>query len=230
MTTTAERDDVQEQLCARIDELERDKEVLAAQLDRAEVERDGLNEQLGKSERRAEYESESFRILCHAIQRLEEIVGIDTGGYNGPGPAIGEVERIVRERDALAAHVEELRQRGDSLRSLHPRDAFIGAHARKRVEAWDAARSVTPTTSLARMKDERAQAIQKAVHQARMEWAKEDKAELDRLKAEWQAEAMEAMAARLWPVGMIGKGEERTALLLRASELRRQAEGGDHAD
>ena len=36
MTTTAERDDVQEQLCARIDELERDKEVLATQLDRAE--------------------------------------------------------------------------------------------------------------------------------------------------------------------------------------------------
>lgn len=38
MTATAERDDVQEQLCARIDELERDKEVLAAQLDRAEEE------------------------------------------------------------------------------------------------------------------------------------------------------------------------------------------------
>lgn len=99
---------VQNQLCARIDELEMEKEALAAQLDRAETERDGLNEQLGKSERRAEYESESFRIFCHAIQRLEEIVGIDTGGYNGPGPAIGEVERIVKERDALAAHVEWL--------------------------------------------------------------------------------------------------------------------------
>lgn len=38
MTATAERDDVECMLCARIDELERDKEVLAAQLDRAEEE------------------------------------------------------------------------------------------------------------------------------------------------------------------------------------------------
>ena len=38
MTITAERDAVQDQLCARIDELEREKEVLAIQLDRAEEE------------------------------------------------------------------------------------------------------------------------------------------------------------------------------------------------
>ena len=38
MTATAERDEVQEQLCARIDELERDKEVLATQVDRLEEE------------------------------------------------------------------------------------------------------------------------------------------------------------------------------------------------
>jgi hypothetical protein len=38
MTATAERDDVECMLCARIDELERDKEVLAPQLGRAEEE------------------------------------------------------------------------------------------------------------------------------------------------------------------------------------------------
>ena len=38
--TAAERDSVQDQLCARIDELEREKEVLAAQMDKAEAERD----------------------------------------------------------------------------------------------------------------------------------------------------------------------------------------------
>ena len=40
--TAVEADAVQEQLCARIDELEREKEVLVAQLDQAESERDGL--------------------------------------------------------------------------------------------------------------------------------------------------------------------------------------------
>lgn len=42
--------------------------------------------------------------------------------------------------------------------------------------------------------------------------------------ARMKAEALEGMAARLWPVGMIGKGEERNALLLRATEYRQQAE------
>ena len=45
MTATAERDAVQDQLCARIDELERDKEVLATQVDRAEEKIDSLGKQ-----------------------------------------------------------------------------------------------------------------------------------------------------------------------------------------
>jgi len=122
MTATAERDEVQEQLCARIDELERDKEVLATQVDR-------LEEELAEARR------------AQAIMR----------------------------------------------------DTF-------------------------------ATQTQQAVKRARKDWAAQGS---PWVKARWQAEAMEAMAARLWPVGMIGKGEERTALLLRASELRRQAEGGE---
>lgn len=94
-------------------------------------------------------------------------------------------ERLARmkaekERDALAAHVERLREglhhalmawhyeasQGDGIMEEH---GSTYEECRKRCDE-------TPATSLARLKDERAQAIQQAVKQARMEWAKEDKA------------------------------------------------------
>lgn len=151
-TLRQERDAVQDQLCARIDELEMEKEALAAQLDRAETERDGLNEQLGKSERRAEYESKSFRILCHAIQRLEEIVGIDSGGYNGPGPALDMIERVVAERDALAARINRLVNAGDELADELEQWSLTEQHDETDAafRSWRDARDQPAATSLAR--------------------------------------------------------------------------------
>ena len=98
------------------------------------------------------------------------------------------------ERDALAAHVDRLTDA--ALRE------GAGPMVRKAIDGG-------PATSLARMRDERAQAIQQAVKQARQEWAREDRAALARLKAEWQAEALEPQAYRL---------------MKEADELRRQAE------
>ena len=61
MTATAERDAVQDQLCARIDELERDKEVLAAQVDR-------LEEQLAM-----------LRSQADALHRIGYVLDLDPG-------------------------------------------------------------------------------------------------------------------------------------------------------
>lgn len=110
-----------------------------------------------------------------------------------------DIERWNRRgrEQALAAHVDGMERRGDQM-AIELRD-WLGSYGpddetERMLEVWEDAKSRRPETSLAR------------------------------LKAEWQAEALEAMASRLWPVGLIGKGCERDALLLRASELRRQAE------
>ena len=120
--------------------------------------------------------------------------------------------------EALAAHVERWKQ-------------WLGQDAEDDVgdwmdEGWSIANEA-PATSLARMKDERAQAIQKAVHQARMEWAKEDKAELDRLKAEQRAEGIHRaiceLESEIDPCHPIIERLEQIE-----GEERRQAEGEEH--
>ena len=100
-----------------------------------------------------------------------------------------EIRRLKAERDALAAHVERLR---DDLQEYHDQ---YGDDPIARKYDMGAVLQETPSTSLAR------------------------------LKAQWQAEALEEMTSDMWPVGLIGKGCEREALLIRAGELRRQAEG-----
>ena len=85
-------------------------ENLTRQLVEANDQRDKWKEQAEKAERRASRESEGFRVMCEAFQRLEEIVGLDTGGGMGPGPALNTVERIMKERDALAAYASAMQK------------------------------------------------------------------------------------------------------------------------
>lgn len=66
-----------------------------------------LQAERDKAERRAERESVAFRGMCEAFQRLEEIVGLDTGGGMGPGPALNTVQSIINQRGALAAFANE---------------------------------------------------------------------------------------------------------------------------
>jgi hypothetical protein len=103
-----------------------------------------------------------------------------------------------------------------------PRD-----HRAMMADAYSATEA-TSTTSLARMRDERAQAIQQAVKRARMEWAREDKAELDRLKAQWQADGASAVGAYLVDQHeeKFPGGEVQIAGICQAAldKLRRQAE------
>ena len=87
------------------------------------------------------------------------------------------------QRDMVAKAAEKSL---DGYRDLGQRTAKAEA---ERDEAFAKGKQVFD--ELLRMKDERAQAIQQAVKRARMEWAREDKAELDRLKAGWQAAALE---------------------------------------
>ena len=76
------------------------------ELEKVTAERDALAAKLEKAERIAGREATGFRAMCEAFQNLEAIVGLDTGGGMGPGPALNAVESISRERDALKAHVE----------------------------------------------------------------------------------------------------------------------------
>ncbi|MGM0783846.1 MAG: hypothetical protein ACQEUM_07025 [Pseudomonadota bacterium] len=62
---TMDQDHIQEQLCARIDELEREKEVLASQVDHLETERDALAAHL--DDIRAAYAKDCPLALAEAL-------------------------------------------------------------------------------------------------------------------------------------------------------------------
>lgn len=59
-------------------------------------------------------------------------------------------KKVLKERDALAAHVGRLEEAGDSLREPWNLDEILGASTRRRVMGWDEARRCAPTTPLAR--------------------------------------------------------------------------------
>lgn len=59
-------------------------------------------------------------------------------------------EGLKAERDALAAHVEQLQEAGDKLREPWDLSKILGAETRRRVEGWDKARAESPASSLAR--------------------------------------------------------------------------------
>lgn len=99
---------------------------------------DKIRAERDKAEQRAERNLGAFHILCESLTRLEEIVGIDTGGWNGAAPALNAVEQIKRERDALAAPNRDMvahmqRQIAFSTRVFGPGDRQAGVidHIRK---------------------------------------------------------------------------------------------------
>lgn len=135
--------------------------------------------------------------------------------------ALKELESVKAERDALTAHVDGMERRGDQM-AIELRD-WLGSYGpddetERMLEVWEEAKSRRPEASLARMRDERAQAIQQAVKQARREWAREDADAIARQKLLCRAETLEE-AERY------AKCEDDLALLrINAAELRRQAE------
>lgn len=67
--------------------------------DGAAILRDGepmTPEEIIKALRTGEREAAGFRAMCEAFERLEQIVGLDTGGGMGPGPALNAVEIIAK--------------------------------------------------------------------------------------------------------------------------------------
>ena len=141
--------------------------------------------------------------------------------------------QVAAESDALAAHVVRLmgalELARDRIALLAEIATDLGATVYAALDMWpeemEQTLSETPNTSLARLKDERAQAVQQAVKRARMEWAKEDKAALARLKAGWQASALEVAVIT---AQMKGQTEVASWLQDLADTCRRQAEGESH--
>src|SRR5690554_3191753 len=86
-----------------------------------------------------------------------------------PVGTVAELAQVKAERDALSAHVERIAAYKDRLEAKKLMPARLAGIIEEH-----------PTTSLARMRDERAQAIQQAVKQARREWAREDAVALAR--------------------------------------------------
>jgi len=131
MTATAERDEVQEQLCARIDELEAEKEALASQLDRAE---EKAGAQAG--------------MHVDAVRHLWE-----SRGY-------GSCEEMAEHADALAAHVERLHMAWVDAKRCVAVVAFPSLYhvesyqdlAKRSIKKMEAVVSETPETSLAHLK------------------------------------------------------------------------------
>lgn len=143
------------------------------------------------------------------------------------------LEEVWDERDALAAHVARLmgalELARDRIALLAEIATDLGATVYAALDMWpeemEQTLSETPNTSLARLKDERAQAVQQAVKRARREWAKEDTVALARRKAEWQAEVLErcAKGVAACKPGATTRGIS-IAIKMEAEELRRQAE------
>ncbi|WP_277810636.1 hypothetical protein [Chromohalobacter canadensis] len=140
--------------------------------------------------------SRMFAQACETLGAVQEALGEESSTeLTGFEPQL--VKKTKEERDALAAHVENLRRELEACQSVLHQLARDGEVTPDYADDAKRALKETPTQSLAH------------------------------LKAQWKAEALEEMARRFWPTGMIGKGEERGALLLRADKYRRQAEGGD---
>lgn len=70
-------------------------------------------ERAEKAERASRMDASAFRTLCSAIQQIEEMVGIDSGGWNGPGEAMLAVEAVVCQRDRLKEALEAIASEPD---------------------------------------------------------------------------------------------------------------------
>jgi len=128
-----------------------------------------------------------------------------------------QLQELREERDALAAHLERMRTSLELAKSriglLADVATRYGAAVHAAIDIWpvemDKVIEQSPETSLARVRGE-------VRHQVAEEW----ELGLPRLKAEWQAEALEHAADNIAPVF-------RRELKAWASEKRRQAEGGE---
>lgn len=61
-----------------------------------------------KAERNSERDKDAFVMMCTALQDIEDAVGIDTGGWNGPAPAIHAVQALAAHVDMLGSVVEKI--------------------------------------------------------------------------------------------------------------------------
>lgn len=150
--------------------------------------------------------SRMFAQACETLGAVQEALGEESSTeLTGFEPQL--VKKTKEERDALAAHVERL--------DIHAKSCAIELAA------------MIDRYNTQNMEDGSWEYDHQTPHDLMMALRDSPETSLARLKAQWKAEALEEMARRFWPTGMIGKGEERGALLLRAEEYRRQAEGGD---
>lgn len=124
MTETAERDTVQEQLCARIDELEREKEVLAAQLDRAETDRDEWKAQAdGEAMVCSGYRDELDALKAHSKRQAKVIFDTLAAVEDGDVDAVpwDEARALYNEAPAASLARRYLLKQAEALESLWPR-------------------------------------------------------------------------------------------------------------
>lgn len=86
-----------------------------------------------------------FAAACEQLGNIQQALGSTVVGIE---PAL--VRELVEERDALAAHLEQLQEAGDKLREPWDLSTILGAETRRLIERWDKARAESPDTSLAR--------------------------------------------------------------------------------
>ncbi|QJQ93955.1 MULTISPECIES: hypothetical protein [Halomonadaceae] len=184
--------------------------------------------------KRADREATGFRAMCEAWQRLEEIVGLDTGGGMGPAPALNAVEHILRERLALAAHVEAV---ADALgfpphnENRHRTSVIVTNIENMRrfadyLHSIENAFLMIPGEPDADYPDEDPEPecmVSSWGARSREHYVEQFRQALAHLKAQWQAEALESAAE--------DSIDTSTQLWLKARARhyrRRQAQGGNH--
>lgn len=171
----------------------------------------GAERERDEAMKRAEMEADAFRTYCKAIQQIEDIVNIDTGGGMGPDPAIEAVRRVVNERDEALSHIE----RGEQAeRERDALAAFADDFCSAAYQASEAMDDSNPDQCEARHR----------LDHFRYNLQHKRTQSLERLKHQWQAEELEAIYAEHAAVnnGLVGIA----ALKRRAEKLRTQAQGG----
>jgi len=228
MTATAERNAVQDQLCARIDELEREKEALAAQLDQAEEKIDSLGRQANALHRIASTldlwsqagASVSIDAVAEAAtRRVEELVTTEAlaeeklAMLRGQADALHRIGStldlypgtdLTREAparvEALVAHIPQASLTIDAILKTEGSPLYLASKMRR----W---RSQEPTTSL-------------ALH---------DAARIGDLAMRWDREGDAQLESGCSGIEHQGRGRKYAACLAanESNRIRKEAQGGE---